>query len=254
MPPATTRSDVVRLSRPEQVAEEIKSWIVAEQMAPGDRLPAEHQMIDRFAMSKGTIREAMRILEAQGLVKTRTGPGGGSFVHEVSEVRARALLGNYFYFKNLSVSDIYELRIALEPSLAAGLVGRLTEAQLSQLEANIARYDTPPGDAEDERRQHVASLDFHQLLAGFAGNALLGFVIGFMANMLSDLTVYRRLYEPRNYRLWRKGRDSQRALVAALRAGEADEARTIMASHMAAARAHMEEQEAGMERRFLSGH
>jgi GntR family transcriptional repressor for pyruvate dehydrogenase complex len=225
---------------------------VAEAMRPGDRLPNEQALIARFGMAKGTIREAMRILEAQGLVKTRTGPGGGSFVHAVSETRARSLLGNYFYFRNLSISDIYDVRIALEPALAAGLAGRLTEAQLDALEANIARYDTPPGDAEEDRAQHVASLEFHQLLASYSDNALLGFLLGFTAKMLSDLTVYRRLYEPRNYTLWRQGRDYQRELILALRQGDAEAARRTMRAHMEGARALMALQEAEMDRRFLS--
>lgn len=257
MPPATIRfdqaGDVPRLSRPERVAEAIKSWIVAESMVPGDRLPGEQELIDRFGMAKGTIREAMRILEAQGLVKTRTGPGGGSFVHEVSAMRARALLGNYFYFKNPSISDIYQVRIALEPELAAALAGRLSEDELRALEANIDLYDRPPETAEEERAQHVASLAFHQMLAAHGSNPILAFFIGFLASMLSDLTVYRRLYEPRNYALWRKGRDYQRDLVAALRRGDAKDARRIMAGHMHAARDQMVRQEAEMARRFLSG-
>ncbi len=254
MPPATIPSidtSPARLSRPARVAEEIKSWLVAQNMAPGDRLPNEQQMIERFGMSKGTIREAMRILEAQGLVKTRTGPGGGSFVHEVSLDRAWALLGNYFYFKDLTIADIYQLRLALEPELAASLAGKLSEEELARLEENISAYAEPPADAEEEREQHVASLRFHQTLASFAGNELLGFLVGFMANMLADLTVYRRLYEPRNYELWRKGREHQAALVAAMRHGDAPRARETMHSHMQTARALMVEQEAEMERRFL---
>ncbi|MDF0598294.1 FadR/GntR family transcriptional regulator [Psychromarinibacter halotolerans] len=257
MPPATTRStrDAApqRLSRPAQVAEAIKSWVVEANMKPGDRLPNELEMIERFGMAKGTIREAMRILEAQGLVKTRTGPGGGSFVHEVSEARARALLGNYFYFKDLTVTDIYQLRLVLEPELAADLAGQLSADQLAALEANVARYVTPPKDAEEERQQHIASLDFHKLLASYAGNELLGFLIGFMAQMLSDLTVMRRLYEPRNYELWKMGTDHQIELITALRLGDGPRARAIMREHMEAAQAFMVRQEAEMERRFLAG-
>ena len=254
MPPATTLSTddgPARLSRPARVAEEIKSWVVAECMAPGDRLPSEQEMIARFGMSKSTIREAMRILDAQGLVKTRTGPGGGSFVHEVSLERAWALLGNYFYFKNLTIADIYQVRLALEPELAASLAGKLSEAELARLEENIHNYDAPPADAEEERAQHVASLRFHQILASKAGNELLGFLVGFMAKMLTDLTVYRRLYEPRNYELWRKGRGYQASLVKALRDGDAPRARETMLSHMQTARTLMAKQEAEMERRFL---
>ena len=91
MPPATTRSKAEpKPSRPVQVAEAIKDWVVEQGMQAGDRLPGEVELIERFGMAKGTIREAMRVLEAQGLIKTRTGPGGGSFVHEVSRQRAKA--------------------------------------------------------------------------------------------------------------------------------------------------------------------
>ncbi len=124
-----------RRSRPVRVAEAIKEWVVEKGLMPGDRLPGEAELIDRFAMSKGTIREAMRLLQAQGLIVTKTGPGGGSFVGRVTKVRAHALLANYFYFKQISIDDIYQVRIALEPELAAGLAGRISASQLAELRA-----------------------------------------------------------------------------------------------------------------------
>lgn len=241
-----------RRSRPVQVAEAIKDYVVEEGLRMGDRLPGEAELIARFGMSKGTIREAMRILEAQGLVKTRTGPGGGSFVHEVSRERAQALLGNYFYFRDLTLKDIYQMRRLLEPELAASLAGKLTDAQLSRLDAVVETYDHPSSDVEEEREQHIASLRFHQLLAEFARNELLGFVIGFMAQILSDLTIYRRLYEPANPELWEKGRAYQLELLNALRRGDADRARLVMADHMATAEQLMEGQETEMLKRFLT--
>lgn len=253
MQPATTRSKAeARLSRPVQVAEAIKDWVVDEGLQAGDRLPGETALIERFGMAKGTIREAMRILEAQGLIKTRTGPGGGSFVHEVSRQRAKALLGNYFYFKDLTIGDIYQLRLTLEPQLAASLAGNLTEAVLARLEDNIAAYSDPSASLDEERQQHVASLRFHAILAEQAANPLLGFIIDFMVNLLSDLTVYRRLYSPPNVELWQQGRDHQRALIAALRAGDAERARSIMADHMETAWALMRQQEVEMQSRFIS--
>src|SRR6056297_3955912 len=90
-PPVTTPpADPPRLSRPRQAAAAIKDWVVERGMMPGDRLPGEPELIAHFGMAKGTIREALRVLEAQGLIRTRTGPGGGAFVNEVTEVRARA--------------------------------------------------------------------------------------------------------------------------------------------------------------------
>lgn len=253
MPPATTRSKAEpRLSRPLQVAEAIKDWVVDQGLQPGDRLPNEAELIERFGMAKGTIREAMRVLEAQGLIKTRTGPGGGSFVHDVSRQRAKALLSNYFYFKDLTIGDIYQLRQLLEPELAASLAGKLPEDVLESLEKNIAEYSEPAATLDEERHQHVASLRFHAILAEQAGNPLLGFVIDFMVNLLSDLTVYRRLYSPPNMELWRQGRDHQRKLITALREGDADGARAIMAGHMETAWKLMRQQEVEMKRRFIS--
>jgi GntR family transcriptional repressor for pyruvate dehydrogenase complex len=255
LPPATTRSkdetDRPRLSRPARVAEEIKDWIVQEHFGAGDRLPSEPELIERFGMAKGTIREAMRILEAQGLVKSRTGPGGGTFVHEVSRERARALLSNYFYFKNLTIGDIYQVRLALEPELASSLAGTLSDEVIAELEANIATYSEPSKSLEEERDQHVASLRFHALLAKNSPNPLLGFVIDFMVQLLSDLTVYRKLYSPPNQELWAKGRDYQVRLVMALREGDAGAARAIMKAHMETAWTLMQAREAEMLHRFI---
>ncbi|TCP61664.1 GntR family transcriptional regulator [Rhodovulum bhavnagarense] len=226
--------------------------MVEQELRPGDRLPGEAELMARFGMSKGTIREATRLLEAQGLIKTRTGPGGGSFVHEVSRQRAKALLGNYFYFKDLGIDDLYGLRLALEPELAASLAGQLSEEVLARLEATIAEYDAPSASLDEERKQHVNSLRFHAILAEHSANPLLGFIIDFMVSLLSDLTVYRRLYAPPNAELWSKGRDYQIRLVMALRAGDSGAARAIMRAHMRTAWALMRRQEAEIEKGFIS--
>jgi DNA-binding FadR family transcriptional regulator len=252
IPAAKRGSSEPRRSRPVQVADKIKEWVVEQGLGKGDRLPGEVELIARFGMSKGTIREAMRILEAQGLIETRTGPGGGSFVGEVSGERARALLGNYFYFKNLSITDIYQMRRVLEPELAASLAGSLSPAQLDELETLIDRFPNAPQSVDEEREQHIASLGVHARLADFAQNQLLGFLIGFMAQILSDLTVYRELYNPPNAELFERGRSHQLALLAALKAGDADRARAVMQSHMETAQSLMEQQEAQVVKRFIA--
>ena len=105
-------------NRPQEVAETIKTWITARGLVPGDRLPQEHQLITELDASKGTVREALKVLETQGLIRTRTGPGGGAFITEVEDDRTAALLANHFFFKPVTIADIYEMRIALEPVLA----------------------------------------------------------------------------------------------------------------------------------------
>lgn len=239
-------------SRPFKVAEAIKELVVEQGLKPGDRLPGEAEMIQRFAMAKGTIREAMRLLQAQGLVVTKTGPGGGSFVGEVTKDRAHALLANYFYFQNISINDIYQIRILLEPEMAASLAGKLTGEHVAELRAIMTAYKEPAADAEEERAQHVASLRFHAKLAEFADNALLAFFISFMAQILTDLTVYKQLYSKPNHVLWQAGRQHQLDLIDALRQADDDRARKVMREHMEMARDLMEDQEAVVLKRFIA--
>ena len=239
-------------SRPFQVAEAIRSWVVEQGLQTGDRLPGETELIDRFGMSKGTIREAMRLLQAQGLVETKTGPGGGSFVGEVTTNRAHALLASYFYFQKVSIDDIYQVRAQLEPENAASLAGKLSDAQLYELQSIMACYQSPARTSEEERAQHVDSLIFHARLAAFSDNAILGFFIGFLAQSLTELTVYKKLYSKPNVTLWQQGRDHQTELIAALRDSDADRARRVMREHMQMARDLMEDQEAVVMKRFIA--
>ena len=116
----------------------------------------------------------------------------------------------------------------------------------------MAEYADPAADAEEERRQHVASLRFHARLSDFGQNALLSFFINFMSQILTDLTVYKRLYKAPNHDLWQQGRDHQVDLIEALRQGDADRAREVMRSHMEMARRLMEAQEAEVMKRFIA--
>nr|WP_255415655.1 FCD domain-containing protein [Tropicimonas sp. IMCC34043] len=240
------------MSRPQRAAAAIKDWVVERGMRPGDRLPGEAELMAHFGMAKGTIREALRVLEAQGLIRTRTGPGGGAFVNEVSEARARALLGNYFYFKEIGITDIYELRRVLEPVLAHDLAGRLSADQIAALEDVMQVYQERPDTIEIAERQRFAELDFHALLASFSPNPLLGFQCRFLIGLLKELTICRRIYRRPIPGFRTVGRDYQSRLIEALKAGDGGAARAIMRAHMLAAQKVMEEQEAVVLRQFLS--
>ncbi len=251
-PKMTDAPRAQKRSRPVQVADQIKRWVVERDLRKGDKLPNEAAMIAQFGVSKGTVREAMRILEAQGLIVTKTGPGGGSSVGEVSKDRAMSLLGNYFYFKDLSLSDIYQIRKVLEPELVATLAGKLDDETLDELREMAHRHPEPARTPEEEKQQHITSLAFHARIADAADNELLDFVISFMARILADLTVYRRLYAAPNRALWERGRRHQIDLVEALARGDGQSARDIMRSHMQEAETMMNAQEMKITREFMA--
>ena len=225
--------------RPEAIADRIKDYIRTEGLQPGDRLPQERDLIDRFKAAKGTMREAMKALETQGLIFTRTGPGGGAFVAKPSAGHALELLSTHFFFEQPSLAEIYAIRKALEPEVAALLAGRMTPDELARLESTIRLYDHAPVDLDEQYRQRIAELDFHSMLAQLCPNPLLGFLCGLMHTLLRDLPLARRIYADPSPLSREEGLSFQYRLMAALKDGRADDARAIAAEHMAFAERYM---------------
>jgi GntR family transcriptional repressor for pyruvate dehydrogenase complex len=237
--------------RPDEICEQIKNWIVERQLQPGDRLPQEKELIQLFKASKSTVREALRALHTQGLVNTRTGPGGGAFIAALDANRAMELLSNHFFFRQPTLDDIYELRKQLEPELAASLAGKIGQGDFQRLHDKIRLYDHPAANLGEEYAQRIAELDFHNLLAELCPNPLLGFICGFLQNLLKDLAICRRIYDEPNPELRESGLHYQVQLLRALKRGNADDARAIMYQHMCAAHQYMKHCEAELTSGFL---
>lgn len=240
-----------RQRRRETISEQIKDMIYERGLRPGERLPAERELMERFQASKGSIREALSALRSQGLIRTRTGPGGGVFLTEIGPQRAMALLSNYFLFRTPSITDIYDVRCELEPELAASVAGRLSDADFAQLERTMRVYDAPPRTGEEEYAQRMAELDFHSVLAELCPNPVLGLFCGFLQTLLREMVVCRRIYDIPHPELRDTALHYQIRLVRALKAGDADGAREIMAEHMVTARDYMVRMEASIAGRFL---
>jgi DNA-binding FadR family transcriptional regulator len=245
--------------RSDWVAEQIKTWIAVEGLSPGDRLPQEKALIDRFGVSKGTIREALKSLEVQGLVRVSTGPKGGATVASVSVDRSTQLLANYFYFQDLAIDQVYAVRRLLEPELAALVADRLTETDFQALEASIGLCSCAPADKQMTYRQRLAELDFHDVLANACPNPLLAFNCRFINALLRDCTVFRKLYaDPDDgdipsdvHRLAEDGLAAHRRLLDAFRRRDAEAARREMHDHILRAEQNMAALEAVIERRFI---
>ncbi|MHC1551363.1 FadR/GntR family transcriptional regulator [Phyllobacterium sp. K27] len=225
--------------RPEAIAEQIKDFIRDEKLQPGARLPQEKELIGQFKAAKGTIREAMKALETQGLIYTRSGPGGGAFVGQLSAQHALELLGNFFFFDQPGLADIYTIRKALEPEVAALLAGKIGPEELARLESTIRIYDHAPTDLDEQYDQRVAELDFHSFLAQLCPNPLLGFICGLMHNMLRNLQIARLIYADPAPASREQGILFQYRLIEALKTARAEEARQIAYDHMVTAERYM---------------
>lgn len=239
-----SRTAPARPRRPNIVAEQLRELIVQNRLKPGDRLPGDWLQPKALKVSRGTLREALKVLELQGLIRTKTGPGGGVFVEAISTRQAIRLLDNLFLFNSPSIADIYAIRKLLEPELAAAVAGTLDEAAIDALQGTIRLYEAEPETAEEEYAQRLAELDFHAELARHCANRPLGFICAFMSSLLQDMTVCRDIYSEPNPDLRETGLNYQVRLLRAIRAGNAAKARDIMHEHMIEAEKYMLERAA----------
>lgn len=228
-----------RRKRPDIIAERIRDLIVERGLRPGDRLPQEWLLQDELKASRGTLREAMKILEIQGLIASKTGPGGGAFISDVTPQQAIQLFDNLFLFAPPSVADIYALRKVLEPQLAESLAGKLSPDALEALQSTIRLYEDEPATAEEEYEQRLAELDFHAELASHCENMLLGVVCAFVLSLLREMAEFRAIYSEPNPALRETGLHYQVRLLRAIRAGDGPRAAQIMHEHMIEAEKYM---------------
>lgn len=181
--------------RSDVIVAEIKRWIADQAKVPGDRLPVEKELMQLFSASKGVIREALKSLEVQGLIRISTGPKGGAVLCEVPITTAIGLLSNYFYFKKFDAVQVYQVKRLLEPSLAADAVGHLTEDQLYELESIIEACRLPSQNTAETEQKLVAEVRFHEIIAEACPNIFLSLICRFLNHIFRNLIVLRKIHK-----------------------------------------------------------
>lgn len=241
-----------RRKKTDRVADHIKRWIMLERLGPGERLPTEESLVHRLGVSRGTIREALKSLEVQGLIELKAGRGGGPRVLQVSDEISIELLANHFYSREMSIQDIYQVRKMLEPEMAAEAVGRLGSDDLDALEQSLGFCSCEPASTATRREQRMSELDFHDVLARACPNPLLAFNCRFLNSLLRHTAVCRKIYSTHETADLASGaRDYHRRLIAAYRDEDADAVRRLMREHMEQAEAIMAHYETIVESRFI---
>jgi GntR family transcriptional regulator, transcriptional repressor for pyruvate dehydrogenase complex len=240
-----------RIKRADQIVDSIKRWVVVNGKQPGERLPNERELMAQFDCAKGTVREALKSLEVQGLISIRTGPNGGAVLVSVPYELTSQLLRNFLHFESLNGPDIYALRTLVEPEIAAQVTPLLSEDDLSRLDALVERCAHPARDFDERIAQRIAELEFHVVLAERCTNPLLAFIGRFLNDLIRDLVIFKKARLPEQREFSCANLDYHRQLMAAFRAGNAPDARALMLEHMRSAEHFNRELQGQLEQRML---
>ncbi len=164
------------------IVEEIWKMILSGKLKPGDRLPPEHTLVERFQVSKVTLREALQTLETYGHITRKRGPGGGSVVLDIAPTMGISLLANYLSLAALSLADLMQARRLLEPDIAALAATRVDPAGRQRLQALLAEHEKDFQTHGGSRR----GWEFYILVAELSGNRLLKVVEELLVRLFMD--------------------------------------------------------------------
>jgi DNA-binding FadR family transcriptional regulator len=217
----------VNLGRASQViVEQIRLLIHEGKLTPGDRLPSERELCNRFGVSRVTVREALRVLEAGGLVHIRVGAHGGAFVTTPTNARLGEGLADLLRLSQLTAAQVTEARMVFELGIVPMIVERATEDDIASLREICARQKAA---LKDDSYSMTLSTEFHTKVAACTHNPAIEMLVeSFHGPMLMSL----REAKTRAPLMGRKGVTEHAKFVDAVAAGDVAAATEIMSTHL----------------------
>jgi GntR family transcriptional repressor for pyruvate dehydrogenase complex len=208
------------------IVDQVRSLIHDGKLTPGDRLPPEREMCERFGVSRVTVREALRVLEASGLVEIRVGAHGGAFVTKPTSDRVGASITDLLTLSSVTASDVTEVRLVLEVGIIPLLCANADEEDLAALEDICDRQEESlSGGGFDV----ALSAEFHTRLAASTHNTAFEMLIhSFHGPLLMSLATAKKTAPE----MGRRGLEEHRALIAAVRGGDVETGERIMREHL----------------------
>lgn len=215
----------VRTSRLyEQIVQQIEDSILKGVLKPGDQLPAERELAQRFGVSRTAVREAVKALREKGLVEAYSGKG--TFITNGTSQAIRQSLDLLIRIgQNEGALHLSELRLILEPEIAGLASKRIEDQLLATMREAVATMDRS---LHDPDAYIEADLDFHLALAEAAGNPLILSLLDSIVGLLREqrMRIFAVDGGPE------RGQFHHKRILAAVERRDADAARELMRDHL----------------------
>src|ERR1700722_9547273 len=216
---------LVRTSRLyEQIVQQIEESILKGDFKPGDQLPAERDLAQRFGVSRTAVREAVKALREKGLVEAYS--GRGTFITDGTSQAIRQSLGLMVKIGQPSGSiHLAEVRAILEPEIAALAATRIQEQHLALMRDAVALMDR----AQDDPDAYIeADLDFHLALAEAADNPLILSLLDSIVGLLREQRM--RIFQVEGGP--ERGQFHHKRILQAVEQHNSEQARAAMRAHL----------------------
>jgi GntR family transcriptional repressor for pyruvate dehydrogenase complex len=215
------------LKTSESVARDIVHDIVESGLQEGERLPGESAMLQQYGVSRESLREGLRLLEVQGLITLRRGPGGGPIVGTVDPANLGRVSSLYYHLAGATYAELFDAWVVAETTIAE-LAAHNPDREA--VRAAMAPYmEESAEDGEESVDEFVASHgEFHVVLASLTRNKVLQLSLMVTGQIITHHIVVSA--DPRDVRT-SIDRD-HRHIAQAVAAGHVHKAKDLMASHI----------------------
>lgn len=211
------------------VAQKLVEEISTNDYQPGTKLPPEREMLQRYSVGRGTLRESLRFLELNGVITVKPGPGGGPTLATPDAHDLASTLGLFLELQHTSFAAILEVRETLEPAIAA-------MAAVRQDESIIAAV----GRSVEQMVEHITDLDlflrenerFHHLVAAAAGNPVFTLLVGSL-DAIADGSKFGISFPITRRKAVAAAHEE---IHLALKSGDPEQSAKVMSSHVTAFR------------------
>lgn len=216
------------------LARELRRKILSGALPAGAPLPPERDLVAQTGLSRSSVREALRILEAESLVTTKPGRFGGSVANQPGDESIGRTLSHYVHGRGISLLALMQTREAVEPSLAALAAENRTEEELQALVAATEAVEAAFEDLPGFLRENV---NWHMAIAAASHNDLMRAILASIANMVYKATAMENFAteEVRKQVL-----RAHRRILEGIEKKNAEMARRRMARHLAAVTAEFQ--------------
>ncbi|MFI7445122.1 FadR/GntR family transcriptional regulator [Nonomuraea indica] len=202
----------------ERIVEQIEEAVESGALAPGQRLPSERDLMGQFSVSRSTVREALRVLQARGLVRSRPGDPNGAEVLPFTPAALHKSMTTLARVQGLSLAELVQFRMVLDSS-ANLLAARLrTDEQLAEMDAAIDRMREAV--EQDYDAFSAADVAFHDAVARASRNKLIQICTEVVRSIVLGLVSGRIAEADDRVALMRRSIRHHEEVLAAVRAGD----------------------------------
>jgi GntR family transcriptional regulator, transcriptional repressor for pyruvate dehydrogenase complex len=223
--------EVVNLREPkmaDRVAAQLRRMFIRGEIGEGTMLPPESELIERFGVSRPTLREAFRVLESESLIEVQRGVRGGARVSRPKRETLARYAGLILEFEGVTLKDVYDARAALETPMVVQLAKSRNAKVIAELEEILEQESQYEGSEGVDART-----DFHAAIARLSGNKTLEIVSSMLHHIIEKAN--RSLQPstgPRGESAGRRASKTHRMLVDLIKAGDADKAADLWSRHL----------------------